>query len=167
MHRVSCLDVDAFREVIGTMSLYDLGCLLSTVNSCGLRYRLFKEINPAEGSELLDRLPYSWKAESLKYMPNEQRRQIVQTWSQQKTLDELDRLKEWQNREDFQWPNGLADTRVVTGRLPDHYPRNMDECAVCRKSYLMWESIGFLSCGRHSRCVACNIDEGYCCDCDE
>jgi hypothetical protein len=164
--RICALQVDAFKHYTDALSLTDLIFLWKAVGHEPLGRRFSEEIDPEVVSQVLECLPYSVKAESLKCMSNRQRRHVMQNWSRQKTLDECKRLDEWQRLMDTLWEGGIPDKRIMTGPLPDHYPRGMERCASCDKSYLYWESIIVLDCMRDSSCEACLQEDGICLDCD-
>lgn len=167
IRRIYELDVFDFRQYIGAITPDNLVLLWESVAHYGLRRRLFEEIDPQIVSMALKRLPYNSKADSLKYMPNEQRRLIAEAWSLRERHTELVSLDEWQHVEDSNWPDEIADIRIMTGgQLPEHYPPGMDQCASCGNPYRIWESITILDCRRHSYCEACNTHEGACRDCD-
>jgi hypothetical protein len=158
--RVYALDVDAFRDCINALSLTDLVFLWKAVGHEALGRRLSEEIDPEVVSQVLERLPYSTKAESLKYMSNEQRLLVVETWSLQKNHDELRKLGNWQRSQEIEWHLGIADRYIKSSRLP------MDRCASCGNCYDYWQSIDILDCMRHSSCEACLQEDGVCLHCD-
>ena len=163
--RVSTLDVPAFRAYIGDIEPHNLARLWRTIDDSRFRRKLSEDIDVSIVSNALEMLPYELKAELLKYMSNRLLLRVERTWSAEKQLDELNRLENWQDMEDGNWENRIADTRVMTGELPRYYPPAMKECFFCRRCYSYWQSICILDCQRHSLCETHDTEEGYCNTC--
>ena len=167
--RISKLDVGELREYIGDISPSDLATLWKLAEGMlnDLDRRLFEDIDLHIVSEAMSLLPLDSQVVSLKYMRNEQRRHIVDTWSLQRKTDVLTWLEGWQDNEDEEWTDRIADVRVMTGRpLPEHYPPGMSACAFCGNQHSVWDSIIVLDCRTHSYCERCDTEEGHCSECD-
>ncbi|USP82171.1 Indole-diterpene biosynthesis protein [Curvularia clavata] len=163
--RVRALDAYALKTYLGPIQPHTLSELWMETDDLDFNLKLCDEIDytiVSEALEELNILNYDLKAELLKYMSNERRKLIVETWSWQQMLDELSKLDEWQRNDDHNWPNGIADRRVKTGQLPQHYQPIMNECVVCKRLHSNWETIYGFNCNMHSGCETHAMEDTYC-----
>jgi hypothetical protein len=167
--RISNMGDDEFREYFRRTSSSDLGRIWAVVSNISFELGPF-ELGPFElgrrfpetfyhsdVSEALEDLDLASRAKALKYMSNQQRRLIMGKWFQDGRRNLVDQFIQWQDKEDTEWPDDMADQRVMTGQsLPGQYPPVMNQCYRCRRPYPLWNIIVILNCRSHSCCKQCD-----------
>ena len=94
-----------------------------------------------------------------------QRLLIVREGSESTNSEALGELKYWQEVEMRSSLDGVLRCTVMTeenGKLPEHYPNDMTECADCGKGYKKWQDVWLAECQIHSYHDKCRIGKKEC-----
>ena len=79
----------------------------------------------------------------------------------------LKRVKDYQEKLEYQWPDGIFEEYVKGESFPEHYPETIKKCIVCKEGYSLKKLLLTANYWKHSFYNRCCQENGVCPKCKE